>query len=189
MTFTEKTKYKPPHLSSLCATRVAFEQRGDERCWGKSGITLIEIVIGVGIISIILVSLVSSLQFFLKRGLIHTEQIQSSFLLEEGIEVMRFFRDDSWSNISDLVIDTEYYLFFEGSSWDTTTTATTTNSFTRTVTLRSVYRKDSDDRIVASSSPEAKTLDPNTVLITVKVTSQTSNVEELSTYITNLLNN
>jgi len=155
----------------------------------KSGVSLLEVVIGVGIIATLLVSLVSSLQYFLKRGFVHTEQIQSAFLLEEGIEVTRFLRDVSWANVGDLTVDTPYYLVFDGFSWDTTTTATTTNSFTRTITFSDVYRKDSDDTIVASTSPETKTLDPNTLLITVKVTSPAPNTEEIATYMTNIFNN
>ena len=155
----------------------------------KSGVTLLETVMAISIISLVLISTVSTLQFFLKRGLAHTEQIQSSFLLEEGMEVVRFFRDNTWSDIGDLLVDTTYYPAFDAGSWEITTTPTTTNSFTRVVTFSDVYRKDSDDQIVASTSPDAKTLDPDTIFVSVKVISPSLIEAKLEAYMTNFLNN
>lgn len=74
-----------------------------------SGFSLIEVIIGLGIITVVLTSIILSLQFFIKASLLNTEKVQASFLLEEGIEIPRFLRDDSWSNITGLTVDTSYY--------------------------------------------------------------------------------
>lgn len=155
-----------------------------------SGFSLIEVIIGLGIITVVLTSIILSLQFFIKASLLNTEKVQASFLLEEGIEIPRFLRDDSWSNITGLTVDTSYYFYFEGGLWKSTTTATTTNSFTRTVTFKDVYRKDSDDDIIDISEPDTKTLDSNIRMVTVSVSSPSGlSTKTLSTYITNLFNN
>ena len=46
--------------------------------------------------------------------------MQAGFLLEEGVEVVKFFRDTSWLNISGLTAGTFYYLQFDGTKWATT---------------------------------------------------------------------
>lgn len=155
----------------------------------NTGVSLIEAVVGIGIIVIAMLGIISAYQYFLKSGLANTEKIQAVFLLEEGIEVMRYLRDDSWSNISNLSTTTNYYLNFSGTNWSTTTTPTPVFIFTRTVSLSDVYRKDSDDTIVASSSSEAKTFDPNTRLITISVSYPLSGDMTLSTYLSDIFNN
>lgn len=154
-----------------------------------SGISLIEVVISLSIIVTVLVGLVAAFQFFISASVTNTEKIQSAYLVEEGFEVIRFFRDQSWSNISDLTTDTDYYLHFSGGTWSTTTTATTTNSFTRRIKVHDVYRRDSDSVIVASTSPDTKTLDVNTKFVTAKVTTPLGNDVEASIYVTNLFDN
>ena len=154
------------------------------------GISLIEALIGLGILVTVLVGLVVSFQVFFRVSLTNTEKIQGAFLLEEGIEIVRFLRDESWStHIATVTVNTDYYPTFSGSTWTLTTTPTTTNSFTRKVTLHDVFRRDSDSVIVASTSPDTKTLDVNTKFVTVMVITPRAAEMELSTYITNLFAN
>lgn len=154
-----------------------------------SGITLIEVIVGIGIITIILVGLISAFQVFLKASLTNTEKIQSAFLLEEGMEVVRFLRDENWSNISNLTNNIDYYTYFSGTNWNITSIATTTNSFTRKIIFSDVYRRNSDSDIVASTSPDAKTLDVNSRFVTIRVSSDTLDEVKLQAYITNLFSN
>jgi len=153
------------------------------------GVGLLEVVVGIGIVAIVLLGLGASLQFFLKSGFLYTEKIQSTFLQEEGVEVVRFLKDTSWSNVGSMTSGAPYYISFDGLVWNISSTPTTTNSFTRIVTFYDVYRLNSTAQIVASTSANANTLDPNTKFVTITVISPTSNVKTLSTYIANILNN
>jgi len=81
-----------------------------------------------------------------------------------------------------------YNLAFDGSNWEaTTTSALIDNVFDRTITIVDVYRRDSDDDIIASTSPDSKTLDPNTVQVTASVSWDEDEVNA-TTYFTNIFN-
>jgi len=137
----------------------------------KQGISLFEVIVAVSIISVILISVVSALQAFLRAGLSAPERVQAIMLAEEGLEAIRFLRDQDWdTNMAVLTDGTAYHLIFNGTSWEATTTPQIiAEVFTRIVSVEDVYRRDSDDDIVASTSPEVKTLDPGTKLVTVSV--------------------
>lgn len=115
----------------------------------SQGFGLIEMVVGVSVLAISLVGIGAVAQRSLALSRQSLQETQANFLLEEGSEVVRFFRDTSWVNISGLSTTTAYYLSYS-SRWATTTTASTIDgAFTRTVTLADVYRDGSDD--IASS--------------------------------------
>lgn len=154
---------------------------------GGAGVGLVEIVVGAAILSALLftVSTFLSKSLYASREMSNT--VKASFLLEEGLEVARFFRDESWQNITGLTPSVDYYLLFSGSSWATTTTVTTDdNIFYRTFVVEDVYR-DFSGVIVPGGS-----IDPNTRKVTSSVSwnsglSTTTIV--ISTYLTNLFAN
>lgn len=152
----------------------------------NKGMGLLEVVFSLGIVMIILTGLISSFQFFLKASFLNTEKIQSTFILEEALEVVRFKRDEGFSNITAFTTDTPYYFYRENNSWLSTTTATTTSGFTRTITFYDTYRRNSDDVIIASTSPDSKSLDSDIRLVTVKVVTPLLSEQKMSTYIANL---
>ena len=51
--------------------------------------------------------------------------VKAEFLLEEGIEAVRSFRDLDWTNFSNISSDIDYYFSFEDNFW----VATSTNIF------------------------------------------------------------
>ena len=143
------------------------------------GSGLIEVVIGAGIIFIVLSGLVSALRLFVHSGSATTEKLQAALLVEEGVEAMRSIRDRSWSEFNGLSGGT-YHLVL-GSSWSATTTVQLIDSrFTRVFTVESVYRRNSDSDIVASTSPDQKTLDPNTKRVVVTISWREIADEKLS---------
>lgn len=156
----------------------------------SGGVGLIEIIVGTTIVSLSMVGLITAFNLFFRAGLANTEKIQAVYILEEGVEAFRYIRDDGWSaNIATLSKDVPYYLELGPSSWEATTTALLIdNVFDRTVTVYDVYRRDSDSDIVASTSPDAKTLDPDTVKISASVVWGENEVKT-TTYFTNILNN
>ena len=153
------------------------------------GIGLMEIIIGTTIISLSLVGLITSFNLFVSTGLSNTQKVQAVYILEESIEAFRYIRDDGWTaNISTLSKNVSYNLAFDGSNWEaTTTSALIDNVFDRTITIVDVYRRDSDDDIIASTSPDSKTLDPNTVQVTASVSWDGDEVNA-TTYFTNIFN-
>lgn len=111
----------------------------------NKGFGLIEIVVGVSILAISLVGIGAVAQKSLMLSRQALQETQANFLLEEGAEVMRFFRDTAWANISGLSTTTTYYLTY-GSDWATTTTLTKVdNFFTRSITVADVKREAGDD--------------------------------------------
>jgi Tfp pilus assembly protein PilV len=151
------------------------------------GFGLIEIVIGAAILSTSLLGI----SFYFQEALNVSERtgniVRAAFLMEEGIEITRFFRDNGWANISGLAAGTPYYLTWNGTTWATTTTNTFIDGlYERKVVATDVYR-DSNDDIVSSGG----TLDSGTREITVSVAWQekgATTTKTVSTYLANFFN-
>lgn len=125
---------------------------------------LVEILVAVSIIavSILAAMAVSQKAVYVSRQALHGTQ--ASFLLEEGAEAVRIFRDNAWANISGLNMGTNYYPTFAGGTWTLETTANNVGIFNRTVSFTSVNRDDTTKDI-----SDLGTDDPNTKLVTVTV--------------------
>lgn len=129
----------------------------------SNGFGLIEIVVGVSILAVSLVGIGTVAQRSLMLSRQALQETQANFLLEEGSEVVRFFRDTSWTNISNLSTTTTYYLTY-GSAWATTTTPNKIDGiFTRSVTVTDVKRDVNDD-IASSGTYDAGTKKINIAL-------------------------
>ncbi|USN87370.1 MAG: prepilin-type N-terminal cleavage/methylation domain-containing protein [Candidatus Nomurabacteria bacterium] len=121
----------------------------------NNGFSLIEVILGVSIITIIGIFVgLSVTQFSSTRNTILSET-KKIYLAEEGYEIIRLLRDETWTNISSLSLDTTYFLDIS-----TTTLAISgtpeiiNNDYTRSFSLQYAYRDGSND-IVASSTPGA----------------------------------
>ena len=133
----------------------------------NTGMTLMEIAVGLAIISISLISLLSNYRAHLKAVSANIESIKATYLAEETLEVVRFLRDSSWTkNIANLSDDTDYYIYWDGNVWVSTTTPQLIDDFSRSFKLSSVNG------------------DENVKKVDVTVDTKT-----FSTYITNLFKN
>ncbi len=154
----------------------------------KKGSGLVEILVAVFIFSIVLGSLITASNMYLSGAAENLNSAKGAYLGEEGIEAVKVIRDTGWNNISTLLGNVNYYLYFDttSSTWLATTTPTTSDSnFVRTFEVGTVYR-DSNGRIVSTGG----TLDLNTKKITVSISWQSKNsttTKNLSTYIMNIL--
>ncbi|MEX2028997.1 MAG: hypothetical protein WD963_00755, partial [Candidatus Paceibacterota bacterium] len=130
----------------------------------RRGFMVVEILVAISIItvSILAAMAVTQKSLHVARQAFHT--IQATFLLEEGAEAVRIFRDNGWSNISSLTVATNYYPTFSGGTWVLSEVANTVETFTRTVDVALVNRDDATRDIA-----ETGTDDPGTKLITVTV--------------------
>lgn len=151
----------------------------------SKGFGLIEIIIGSSILTISLISISTYFQKSLQLNQDSVKITQASFLLEEGLEIAKFFRDTSWLNISGLTPGTSYYLQFDGTKWATTSSnAFIDGSFERKLLIDNVFRDVNDD-IVSSGG----TNDPNTKKTTVSVSwfgRSGTTTKSISTYLTNI---
>jgi len=156
-----------------------------------AGFTIIEIVLGIGMITTFLVANAYYYKKILDVSQETTRSIQSGFLLEEGVESVKLMRDTGWAvNIATLTPGTTYYLYWTGLTWTATTTPQLIESvFTRSFTLAPVNR-DSLDNIVTSGG----VLDAGTKKIVVNVQwiskgNKATTTKSVETYMMNLFNN
>ncbi|MCX6755200.1 MAG: hypothetical protein NT068_01495 [Candidatus Nomurabacteria bacterium] len=152
----------------------------------SKGFMMIEIVVAVSIITVSFVAAMSVAQgsVYVARQSLHNTQ--ASYLLEEGAEAVRIYRDNTWTNISGMNVGTTYYPYFNSGTWTFPTSATNTavDIFTRSVVLSAVNR-DANANITNSGG----TLDTGTKLATITVAWMEGSVNKtktLSFYIANI---
>jgi len=149
------------------------------------GFGLVEVLIAASILSAFLVVFVATFQIFLVHSFDSVDKVQASFLLEEGIESVKFLRDKGYSeHITPLATESPYYLVFIGGTWEATSTEQEyiDGLFERTFIVEDVKRDGADD------ISDTGVVDPYTKKITVSVSwaSRTgTSTESVSTYITN----
>lgn len=150
----------------------------------STGFGLIEIVVGSAIFALSILGISSYYQQALQVSQKTGKFVQAGFLLEEGMEIAKYFRGTSWTNISGLTSGTTYYLSWNGSTWATSTTNIFVDGvFERTFIIDNVNR-DSNDDIVSSGG----TLDAGTKKATISVSWNergATTTKTISTYLTN----
>jgi len=149
---------------------------------------LIEIIVSTFIITTVLLSFYLFYQKALSIEQRSTAFIQVNLLLEEGVDVAKLFRDDSWqNNILSLSTSTPYYLNFTGTTWEATTTEILVDPvFDRTIIFEDVFRDASDN--ISSSGTYAT----GTLKLTVQVDWLNRGVtfsQSMQTYIADIFDN
>jgi Tfp pilus assembly protein FimT len=147
-----------------------FAQRGER------GVTAIEIVFGVSIAALVLIFSVHSILQFVNAGRVAGEKAKAIYLAEEGLELVRFVRDESWNTISGLSANTTYYLWATGSAVGVTTTPQVTDGYTRSFRISNVYRNSSDDIVASTTGGASADTDSKYVALTVTWGAPTSTV-------------
>lgn len=156
-----------------------------------NGFGLVEVVVASGLVSLALVGLMSTATLSYQINSDNTNELRSSFLLEEGLEAVKSMRDKSWqAHLAALTPGTNYYFVYTSGAYNkwglTTINVLVDGVFTRSLQVSDVYRNGSDD--IAASG----TLDPKIkkVAVTVSWPSRgTTKTKSISTYLTNLFNN
>jgi len=155
----------------------------------KNGFSLLEVVVGLGIISLCLAGLMSAAA--VSSRLMHNSarNIQAALLLEEGAEVLKVLRDTNWqNNIASLAVNSPYYLYFSEPEheWRVTTSAPVfiNNFFERKFILQTVYRDSNKDITGPGGSPDP---DTRKAIISVSwLSAGATTTKTMSTYLTNL---
>ncbi|MDZ4284442.1 MAG: hypothetical protein U1A28_01295 [Patescibacteria group bacterium] len=156
-------------------------------CGARRGMGLVEALVGTAVVTLVLGLSIGAINHFFTVGKKTADRVEATYLAQEGIEALRFVRDSGFANIAAVPVDTTRYLLIAPASISVTATPETLSGFERTIVVRDVYRANSGDDIVASTSPVAKTLDPDTKLVEVSVYASTTDVRvTLGAYLTNL---
>ncbi|MFC1623666.1 hypothetical protein ACFL05_00925, partial [Patescibacteria group bacterium] len=150
----------------------------------KKGISLLEVVIGISIIFVLVVSVVSTYNFFFRVAQKNTKTVKVEFLLEEGAEALRSIRDSGWEDFVNISSDTDHHLIFEEGVWKSTENNIYTDDiFERKFIITDVYRDNEDD------ISETGTLDSGSKKAEVFVSwseSGATTTQSISTILTNL---
>lgn len=149
---------------------------------------MVEMLVGAAVLSVSLLSISSFFQTTLRASGVTQTAIQGDYLLEEGVEVTKIFRDTSYmNNFMKMSTTTTYYFVWNGTNWATTTTNTLIDGkFERNFTLTDVKRDVNND--IASTG----TYDPDIKLVTVSVIWNGplgTTTRSIQTYVTNIFNN
>lgn len=130
-----------------------------------SGFTLIEVLVACVIITTTTIALMSATSKGIELSTKALRQVQANMLMEEGVEAVKSIRDTDWTTISNLTLDTNYYLSFSG-TWilGTTPVSQIDEIFTRKVIFSAVNRDSNDDIVVSG------TLDTGIKRVNVTVT-------------------
>ena len=113
----------------------------------RRGFTLIEVVIGTAVITTGILIIIGSFMTYVKYSLSNKNNVEASYLAEEGIEVMHYLRDKDWANIKFLPMDTAFYEVWNGSDWATTTVPQTIDGiFVRTINISDVAGNDDNNK-------------------------------------------
>lgn len=154
----------------------------------NKGFGILEIVVGASVILILLLGVSAISEMSLRVGTESVKNTKAAFLLEEGAEAIKTMRDMSYaSKISTLTPSTNYYLSFENTAWNTTSSNVYINGvFERKFVLENILRNANDD--ISSSGAS----DQNTKKFTVFVSWQSKNgttTKKISGIIANIFNN
>jgi Tfp pilus assembly protein PilV len=149
------------------------------------GVTVVEVLIGVAILGVATVFLAQSFGLFFTNGSLVQHTTKASFLAAEGMEMVRFVRDDDWNTIAGLTNGTSYAPSVSAGAVSLTTTPEVIDgTFTRTIVFSPLYRNANDD-IVASTAPGA-TVDTDSKLVTVTISWGSSESLVIQSIVSNL---
>jgi len=126
----------------------------------KAGFSLLEVLIAVSLFSALILGIFGLHGTYIRLSRQNNENIKAIFLLEETLEVSRFFRDTGWDSEGlNLPLDTPLYLTFSGTEWQTQLPPIFIDGkYERTLTLSSVYRDGEDDIVLSGGALDTGTL-------------------------------
>ena len=136
----------------------------------QKGVTLIEVLIAISIISTIVIAVGFSVNTFVdaRTNLLHNTR--AVYLAEEGYEIIRALRDDSWSTLDALTLSDTHYLDVATSTIAFSGTQEVIDGlYYRSFVLSEVYRDGSSGDDITASTTAGATVDADMVEVTVSV--------------------
>jgi len=146
----------------------------------KGGLSILELVVAVAVITIFLSAIVFSFNSFLKLSSYNIKRVKAIYLAEETIEAVRFLKTADWeSNIAPLNSGQDYFLNFTGATWQIVSAGNMIGEFERKFMLQDVLR-DVAGRIVEQGG----NLDSETKKLTASVSWLSSNATTTKSVVT-----
>lgn len=148
----------------------------------NKGFGLLEVVVTIGIVTILLLGILQLLNFSLINVRDSENRSQATNLASEAMEITRQVRDSDWNNFS--ALDTENSLHpVLGTEWALEAGCDTVDIFTRCVDIDRVFRDAASGNPVESGGTEDT--DSRKVKVTISWTER-GNVKnvEIQTYLT-----
>jgi Tfp pilus assembly protein PilV len=154
----------------------------------RAGTGMVEVIMAAAIMGIVLITVINVYHSLATMSLQNTSKIQTTFLLEEGVEALRVMRDSGWNTyIAPLTVGRTYYLKFQGGLWVATTTTQVIDDYTRSFVLADVNRDGSFNITTSGGSADA-----NSRKATVTITWDDKNgttTKTVDTYLFNTFGN
>ena len=151
------------------------------------GFSLVEVLLAGTILAILSSAMISAAIYGRETSVLAGYRSRAVLLAEEGLEAVRFMRDQSWDNNIALVpLDVPFYLVFNN-GWFLDAVPPSPDVFTRTVTFSAANRDPLDNIVAIGGTP-----DPDTRLVTISVSWQGKNgiiTKNVKTYITDIFQN
>ena len=144
----------------------------------KSGFGLVEIIVSIAIVTLVGTFASSAWTQYIKVNTKSNDLSRSAIITSEVSEALVMWRDTSWSSrINPLILNTPYYISWNGSTYATSTTAVSfQGNYSAFFTLSQV-RRDGSSNVVSSGG----TVDTNTLKATVVVSLLSSSSNPIST--------
>lgn len=117
-----------------------------------AGFSIVEVIVGLSIAVSILTFTSYAIVKFVNAGRDASARTKAIYLAEDGLELLRYKRDQNWTNISSLPLNTNRYLSVGTSTVAITTTQEIIDGYYRSFRVTNVYRNPITDDIVASTS-------------------------------------
>lgn len=141
----------------------------------EKGMLAIEVVIGVSIAATVITFTMYSVAQFVNAGRTIGNQTEALYLAEDGLELLRFVRDENWSDIGSLPENTTRFLDIASTDVSIGTSPEVIDGYTRSFVVSNVYRHATNDDILASTT-SGSVADADTRYVTVTVTGGTPSV-------------
>ena len=132
----------------------------------KKGFSVVEIIVASAIILLLVTAATGAWHLYFNLSNTSTQITQAALLTDEAAEALNFYRDKGWTSyISPLLLNTPYYIYWNGSAYATSTSPVLVNSNYYVQFQLSAINRDGSSDITTSGG----TLDSRSknVLITV----------------------
>ena len=151
--------------------------------------TIVEVVVVPAILLMVVLAVMNAFTAYVKTSKNSLDTVKASYILDEGVEVMKMFRDQSWdAKIATVSVETPIRIFWNGTTFATTSSVSLIdNMFDRSIILSDVKRDDVT-RDISSSG----TVDVGTKKVTVSVSWNSGSgttTRFISAYITDIFSN
>lgn len=125
----------------------------------NKGISLVEVLVASAIILIVVVSMFAVYSIMARFSISNTTRIQAVMLAEEGVDILRTMKDESFDTyIDDLDNDEDYYFEWNGTLFvSTTTPSMIDNVFYRSFRLSAVERDSNFDIVESGGTVDSDT--------------------------------